>query len=259
MNQNLTCPICESPAKLYDVVDLNKSCEEPRGKFLNLAGVPIYYALCNFCAHCFSPEMASWSLADFEEKIYNDKYIEVDPDYLESRPRGNAAYLNNLFSDQILAQCAEKRSSIKHLDYGGGGGLLSKVLTESGWQSESYDPFVNKELAITELGQFNLITAFEVFEHVPNAAELISNIRSLLVPNGLVLFSTLLSDGNIKPKERLTWWYASPRNGHISLFSKNSLTILAQKHGFNVGSFSAGFHVLFNEPPPWARHLFGAG
>jgi hypothetical protein len=34
------------------------------------------------------------------------------------------------------------------------------------------------------------------------------------------MFSTLLSDGNIKLGQKLTWWYASPRNGHISLFSR---------------------------------------
>jgi hypothetical protein len=86
-----------------------------------------------------------------------------------------------------------------------------------------------------------------------------SNLYSLLSPNGLVLFSTLVSDGNIQPGQRISWWYASPRNGHISLFSKNSLAVLAQQYRVNFGSFSAGFHVFFTGVPAWADHLIRQG
>ena len=46
MQKNLVCPICATTAKLFDVVDFNKSCEEARGKFLELSGQPVYYAHC---------------------------------------------------------------------------------------------------------------------------------------------------------------------------------------------------------------------
>ena len=247
MKNNLPCPVCNEASSLLDVVDFNKSCEELKGKFASLSGTPIYYARCNHCGFCFAPEIASWKLEEFEEKIYNNEYALVDPDYIEIRPRANAAHLISMFGDRAR--------SIKHLDYGGGGGLLSNVLNESNWQSVSYDPFVDKNVSIFQLGKFDLITAFEVFEHVPNPQHLMSNLRSLLSPNGVVLFSTLLSDENIHLNQRITWWYASPRNGHISLFSKNSLAILAQKNGFNFGSFSAGFHVFCTNIPPWANHI----
>ena len=38
-----------------------------------------------------------------------------------------------------------------------------------------------------------------------------------------MLFSTALSDGGLARNQRLRWWYASPRNGHISLFSHRSV------------------------------------
>jgi SAM-dependent methyltransferase len=149
----------------------------------------------------------------------------------------------------------DRACSIKHLDYGGGSGLLAKLLREANWQSTSYDPFVDRDVGIEELGKFDLITAFEVFEHVPDIQVLMSNLLSLLSPNGLVLFSTLLSDGNIHSNQRISWWYASPRNGHISLFSRNSLSILAQNNGINFGSFSEGFHFFCTKIPPWASHI----
>jgi len=78
-------------------------------------------------------------------------------------------------------------------------------------------------------------------------------ISTLLAPEGMVLFSTLVSDGHIKHNQRINWWYAAPRNGHISLFSKQSLSILAEREGFSFGSFSPGFHILWKSLPSWAQ------
>ena len=232
-------------------MDFNKSCEEARGKFLGLAGIAVYYVLCSNCGFCFAPEIASWTLEEFEERIYNDEYVLVDPDYMEVRPRANAAKLVSMFGD--------RSRSIKHLDYGGGSGLLASLLRKSNWQSVSYDPFVDRNVSIDRLGKFDLVTAFEVFEHVPDVQHLMSNLRSLLSPSGILLFSTLLSDGNIHSNQGISWWYASPRNGHISLFSRKSLAILAGNNGFNFGSFSVGFHVFFTKVPPWADHIIREG
>jgi SAM-dependent methyltransferase len=249
MNATAACPVCSSAASLLDVVDLNKSCEEARGIFLPLAGTPIYYALCPACGFCFAPEMMTWTLAQFEQRIYNDAYVTVDPDYLDARPRANAA--------NLMAMLGSRGRALQHLDYGGGGGLLATLLRADGWQSRSYDPFVDRELPIQALGRYELITAFEVFEHVPDVAALMAELQTLLAPGGLVLFSTLVNDGQIAPRQRLAWWYAAPRNGHISLFSRNSLALLGQRHGFNMGSFSEGLHLYFTAVPAWAMHLMG--
>ncbi len=247
--QLLECPACYGSCRLLDVVDFNKSCEEQRGCSLPLSGTPIYYYACEVCGFCFAPEFVQWTLADFETRIYNDDYAAVDPDYLSIRPSNNAKALIDAFG--------ARKDGIRHLDYGGGNGLLSRLLKEAGWNSTSYDPFVDRATKLRDLGTFNLITAFEVFEHVPDIKDLINNLSALLDTDGLVLFSTLLNDGNIHSKNRLTWWYASPRNGHISLFSSESLRRLANQVGLNYHAFTPGFHALLKEVPDWAAHLFG--
>lgn len=73
------------------------------------------------------------------------------------------------------------------------------------------------------------------------------------------IISTLLSDGFIAPQQRITWWYASPRNGHISLPSKQSLAILAASYGFKLGGFSAGPHATWSTVPPWAGNFIRTG
>lgn len=244
---NYFCPICNSRSQIIDVVDFNKNCEETKGVFLPLSGVPIYYHMCESCHFTFSPAFWNWSEQDFLECIYNDDYIHIDPDYVEIRPTSNASVMQQIFPNQV--------EQIKHLDYGGGNGVMSNLLTRNGWNSKSYDPFPKSKLSIKELGKFNLITAYEVFEHVPDPNELMENLTFLMDESCLILFSTLISDNDIKRNSRLNWWYASPRNGHISLYSKKSLLELGRKFNLNFGSFSDGFHCYFRKNPTWAKHL----
>ena len=245
--QATPCPICDAAAAMLDVVDFNKCCEETRGVRLPLSGRPIYYFLCPACGFCFAPEMYRWTLKQFEARVYNDGYAAVDPDYVQVRPEANAA--------SLLKMLPQFPRDLRHLDYGGGAGLLSQTLRGAGWNSTSYDPFVDLGVDPETLGSFSLITAYEVFEHVPDVDALMATIGARLAPDAVVLFTTLLSDGQIDAGQRLTWWYASPRNGHISLFSRQALSRLTGRHGFQFGSFTDGFHALWRTPPAWARHL----
>lgn len=248
MLEQLACPVCDGTCIPLDAVDFNKSCLQPPPDTLLPSGIPVWYFLCGQCGFCFAPEFAKWTLDDFANKIYNSDYVRFDPDYRDERPRTNAKAMVDGFG--------AFGPGIKHLDYGGGDGLLSKLLCQENWQSQSYDPFVNRETQLEQLGKFDLITAYEVFEHVPDVWQLVKDLSSLLADDGIILFSTLVSDGNIKPRQRLTWWYAAPRNGHISLFSSHSLALLGAQEGFSFGSFTPGFHAYWREqPPPWASHL----
>lgn len=248
MNKNLVCPICSGTCSQLAPVDFNKNCEEAKGKFLKPSGIAVNYSLCPQCGFCFAPELMAWPIEEFAARIYNENYVQVDPEYVQIRPEGNARNLIAMFGDRL--------KNFKHLDYGGGSGVLANKLRQENWQSTSYDPFVDRDTKIEDLGKFDLITAYEVFEHVPDVHKLMANLHTLLAPNGLILFSTLLSDSDIQPNKPLTWWYAAPRNGHISLFSRDSLGMLGHNSGFKFGSFSRGMHLFFTEIPGWAAHLF---
>jgi SAM-dependent methyltransferase len=244
----LRCQVCGGTARLFDVVDFNKSCEEARGKFLPLSGAAVYYARCDGCGFCYAPEFRCWTREDFRRHIYNDSYSEIDPDYTGARPTAHASLLCNVFGRHA--------ARFRHLDYGGGLGLLSRLLRAAAWNSSSYDPFIDTSGSIEALGRFDLITAFEVFEHAADPNALMRDLKTLLAPGGLVMLSTGLSDGRIVPGQRLNWWYASPRNGHISLFSGASLTALAGKFGLSVCSSSDSLHFLLSSIPEWAAHVF---
>lgn len=240
------CPICAAKGELLDTVDLNKHCEVSKRGPLPRAGVGVQYYLCSDCRFCWAPMMHAWSVDEFEEKIYNQDYVYVDPEYVESRPRTN--------SEMLIANIPHA-SSIRHLDYGGGNGMLSKLLNQAGWQSSSYDPMVDHDVNIESLGKFDFITSFEVFEHVPDVHRLISDLGELIADDGIIIFSTITSDEFITPGKKLNWWYAAPRNGHISLFSQDALKRLGRSKNFQFTSFSPALHVFFKSVPDWASHM----
>ncbi|MBU3735776.1 MAG: class I SAM-dependent methyltransferase, partial [Methylobacterium sp.] len=185
------CPVCGGALHLLDRLDLNRACEDTKRKVFPVCGIPIAYYLCEDCGHCHAPEMASWQKQRFAEAIYNQDYARVDPDYLEVRPQANAAL--------IAALLTSAGKPLSHLDYGGGSGLLSGRLRELGWDSATVDPYLDDDSGLPADARFDLITAFEVFEHVPDAAALVADLARYAKPGAAVLFRTLLNDGQIVP------------------------------------------------------------
>lgn len=64
-------------------------------------------------------------------------------------------------------------------------------------------------------------------------------IAALTAPGGLVIASTLLQP----PNATLDWWYAAPRNGHLTLHTAESLSILWSKAGLTFTLHSPNLHT----------------
>ncbi|MDH5256172.1 MAG: class I SAM-dependent methyltransferase [Gammaproteobacteria bacterium] len=252
MTRTPPCPICQGASAALGGVDFNKSCEDARGHRLPPSGRLVQYVICTSCGFAWAPEFAAWAPADFEREIYNAGYITVDPDHLEVRPRTNA--------ETLLATFPGSSRPVRHLDYGGGAGRLGELLRAAGWDSTSHDPFFGGHGRGEPAGQYPLITCFEVFEHVADVVQLAQRLDALLATDGLILVSTLVSDGQLQPGRAPAWWYAAPRNGHVSLFSARSLALLASRQGWATASFSPAIHLFWRgDFPAWARHLLRAG
>lgn len=238
----LICPVCKGCAKVLGAVDFNRSCEDRDGVVFEPSKKLVEYFLCDRCGYCFAPELQSWAEERFLLEIYNDEYVLVDPELSELRPTRVAQWIEDIFGSA--------KSQIEHLDYGGGAGTLSKILNAKGWNSNSFDPFF-QESGQTESSRYHLVTAIEVFEHVPDPQQLVEDLIDRLRPDGVLFFSTLLSDSEQGDGSLLNWWYLAPRNGHISLFSTNSLAILFGQHGFKLVSLGSGAHMAYRRLPQW--------
>jgi SAM-dependent methyltransferase len=243
----VACKICQGPSPLFGVIDFHKSCIEAQGRRFAPSGYPVYYRRCSVCSFAFTTAFDTWTYADFHQQIYNEDYIKVDPNFVEVRPTTNAQVMADTFQGS--------RTSIHILDYGGGSGLTADLLRRQGFSAKTYDPFSEFNEIPTE--RFDLISCFEVMEHVPSPRETVARMVSLLMETGAILFSTL-----VQPAEfdtiGLNWWYAGPRNGHVSLYSELSLELLFQLYGMRVRSFSEGVHMAYRGIPAFASHLLKA-
>ena len=201
-------------------------------------GAPIQYYQCNFCRFLFSSAFRDWTDDDFRDHVYNEHYILTDPLFECERPRANAALLNNLF--------LRERDTVHFLDFGGGRGLAAQHLRDMGYSATSYDKYheANPQ-ALTRT--YGVVSAFEVIEHVPYQSQnaWMSQLSELLAdsPYSRIVLSSEL----VRPSREFEWWYVSPRNGHISVHSDDSLKILAGRFGLSVTSISSSVHLLQRE------------
>jgi hypothetical protein len=246
-NQTL-CKCCGSKAGLYDVCDFSKNCEEKNGKFLSLSGIPIYYYKCTSCGFVFTTQFDNCTEDEFKKYIYNDEYPAIDPEYLYKRPKNNADAAAKVF--------ARQKNDLRILDYGGGNGLFEKNLKADGFSEvESYDPFC-REYSNRPRGRFNLVLSFEVVEHLPDPHDMFKDMLSFLDSgNGLIMFSTLIQPSDID-KLKTFWWYISPRNGHVSIYTNNSLKAVLSTLGLNYASAGRNLHLAFRNKPDFAQHIF---
>lgn len=244
------CKVCGRPARSIGTVDFNRSCEEVRGLVLPPSGVSIAYRRCEVCGLLFTDAFDDWTHADFLAHIYNDAYPQVDPDSVATRPGQNAAWFSRAF--------AAVAGRLDILDYGGGNGRFAEVLRAAGFRCETFDPLV-VAFARRPERRFDMVTSFETLEHLPDPLAGAAEIAGLLAPGGVAFVSTLAQPADFD-RLGLSWWYVGPRNGHVTLFSRQALTVLWARVGLNVASLGDNLHLIFRgQPPDFVREALTGG
>ena len=134
---------------------------------------------------------------------------------------------------------------------------METKLRKGGFPSvATYDPFFHSRGDFAQK-TYDLILSFEVFEHVPDPHRLMGDLVSFLRRDGVIFFTTLFQPKNLD-ELGISWWYLAPRNGHLSLYSRDSLRLLASAHGLRLFSVNDSTHVAFFTDSPLLRHLLKA-
>ena len=224
------CKICGASASLHGVVDFNKNCETFYQRFFPLAGVPVWYHRCAECGFLFTTHFDHWTPDDWRREVYNDGYTAVDHEQANG-----ARALRNLES---VTQVVRAKGTTRILDYGGGDGLLTRLLCEKYFDAQTWDPLVD---TVSPTGDFDLVTSFEVLEHTTTPRATLADMLTWVRPGGLVFFSTLTLDD--LPEQACDHFYIAPRNGHVSIHTTKSLDRMFSAAGWAVRHLSAGVHL----------------
>lgn len=141
-------------------------------------------------------------------------------------------YLHNLFKDYL------KKDDII-LDFGSG---KSNALAQSfpKYNITSYDYYFN-QVAYDDK-KYDVIILNEVIEHIEYPLEVLENLRKMLKEEGFILIQTGLTD---KIEDINKWWYTRDIT-HISFFSLNTFSYIAQKLNLNLIK-KAQFIILRNK------------
>lgn len=151
-------------------------------------------------------------------------------------------YLSKLSSCLIFCLFSK---SCRHLDYGGGYGIFTRLMRDIGFDSFWFDPYTPNLFAqgyeYLHDSKIDIITSFESFEHFVNP---IDDIEKILSISKNVIFSTqLLPSPTPKPGE---WWYYGLEHGqHISFYSHETLKFIAKKFNLNLYSYN-NIHIFTN-------------
>ena len=128
------------------------------------------------------------------------------------------------------------------IDYGGGYGMFVRLMRDRGYDFEWYDEYCTNIFAMgheKSKVHYDVLTSFEMFEHLVNPLETIQALSSLA---DTIVFSTaLVPKGRPKTNE---WWYFCLDHGqHVAFYTKESLRICAGKIGMNYYNLG-NLHIM---------------
>lgn len=199
----MACRVCSGSARL--------AFRQP------LLGRVAQYFDCDNCGY-FQTETPYWL-----EQAYTTAINDVDTGIMQR----NQLNLRRVVMTLFALGCMQGRV----LDHAGGYGILVRLLRDAGIDARWDDKYCQNLLARGfEVGNaagqaFDLLTAFEVMEHLVSPLE---ELRAMLQIAPSVLVSTELAPAAGPVSQ--DWWYLGPEHGqHIGFFRIGTLAWMADR------------------------------
>ena len=135
----------------------------------------------------------------------------------------------------------------KYIDYGGGYGMLTRIMRDKGFDFYRYDAYCENifakgfdSLKPEENPVYELLSSFEVFEHLVDP---VGDLEKMSKWSTNIFFSTELQPEKLNSAD--DWWYIMPETGqHIALYTEKSLRHLGQTFGLNFYTNGSNLHLF---------------
>ena len=189
----------------------------------------VKYYFCKNCEH-LQTESPYWL-----EEAYKEPIAAEDTGIIQRN-------LNNRVITASILSCFYD-SDRKFLDYAGGWGLFVRLMRDIGfdfvWEDKFSQNLFARGFEYTSGSKIELITAFEVLEHLEKPMEELENMFKIS--------SDILFTQDILPLPiKRSWWYYAPQSGqHISFYTNKTLDYMAE--AFGKKHFSYREYHLFTE------------
>jgi 2-polyprenyl-3-methyl-5-hydroxy-6-metoxy-1,4-benzoquinol methylase len=191
---------------------------------------------CRNCDTWYTSCLPDCTAAQDYDEYYSPQNL-VTPDFVSRR------------LDEIVATFSTHRQNNRLLDVGFGAGDLLRAAVRANWDAEGTEvsrPAVEYahtlglnvhrgELSETKYPDdyFDVVTAVEVLEHVPDPQHLIQEIARILRPGGLLWATTPHGRGISARVLKLQWSVVSPPE-HLQLLSSKGARALLAASGFRA-------------------------
>jgi 2-polyprenyl-3-methyl-5-hydroxy-6-metoxy-1,4-benzoquinol methylase len=226
-----TCPLIEAPD-------------------LTTGGSGLWFAVvqCQRCGLCFTNPRPTPSCMDrFYPKEYAPHFTRL------SRPR--LCLARRVRQTLRLRETERKSIPLKGkgrlLDFGCGGGSYLVRMREQGWHVTGLDlstaavrrvredlglPAFEGSLPCPALQDrsFDVVTMWQVLEHVHNPMEALRDAHRLLVPGGRLVV-TVPNIDSLSFRLFGAWWYSLDLPRHLTHFTPSTLYQMIDRAGFRVG------------------------
>lgn len=188
----------------------------------------VAYFQCQKC-HSLQTEVPYWL-----EEAYENNISSLDTGAVQRN-------INNFAFCYAFSKIFNVKSAI---DFGSSDGMLCRFMRDHEIDCYAYDkyaiPIYAQAFRSPPDRGVDLLTAFEVLEHLPNPAADLDEIFSFSPQ--YVLCST-----EIYANQSSDWWYLAQEGGqHVFFYSAPAINFIAQKYGYNV--VRIGEMLLFYRP-----------
>lgn len=218
MGTNDKCIVCNSGTELLF-------------KGLILGKYDVEYNYCSNCK-CIFTEKPYWL-----DEAYEDSILRTDTGIM----------VRNLqICDELVILFRKfHNSEINVVDYGGGYGILTRMLRDRGvntfWSDKFSSNFLARGFEYDGVSNVDVFLAFEVVEHLVNPIEAITEIMEKT--NCFIFTTTPLPRVDYESNE--DWWYFAPEAGqHIFFSSKETFKKMAEMIGCQYQNIW-GYHILY--------------